>query len=40
VLLDAGAALTVRAAQAPAHARGDRVAVTYAGPPAVAFPLA
>ena len=40
VRLDDGAALTVRAAQAPAHARGDRVAVTYAGPPAVAYPLA
>jgi len=40
VRLDDGAALTVRVAQAPAHARGDRVAVTYAGPPAVAFPLA
>jgi len=33
VRLDAGAALTVRAAQAPTHARGDRVAVTYTGPP-------
>ena len=40
VRLDGGAALTVRVAQAPAHARGDRVAVTYVGPPAVAFPLA
>jgi iron(III) transport system ATP-binding protein len=40
VRLDDGAALTVRVAQAPAHARGDRVAVTYVGPPAVAFPLA
>jgi len=40
VRLDEGVALTVRAAQAPTHARGDRVAVTYAGPPAVAFPVA
>lgn len=40
VRLDDGAALTVRVAQAPAHARGDRVTVTYTGPPAVAFPLA
>ena len=40
VLLDDGAALTVRVAQAPTHARGDRVAVTYTGPPAVAFALA
>jgi iron(III) transport system ATP-binding protein len=40
IRLDDGAALTVRAAQAPAHERGDRVAVTYAGPPAVAFPVA
>jgi len=39
VRLDGGAPVTVRVAQAPAHARGDRVAVTYAGPPAVAFPL-
>ncbi len=40
VRLDGGTGLTIRVAQAPAHARGDRVAVTYAGPPAVAFPLA
>jgi iron(III) transport system ATP-binding protein len=40
VRLDDGAGLTVRVAQAPRHARGDRVAVTYAGPPAVAFPVA
>jgi len=40
VRLDDGAALTVRVAQAPAHTRGDRVAVTYTGPPAIAFPLA
>jgi len=40
VHLDGGAALTVRAAQAPVHTRGDRVDVGYAGPPVVAFPLA
>ncbi|HYF47528.1 MAG TPA: ABC transporter ATP-binding protein [Acidimicrobiales bacterium] len=40
VRLDGGVELTVRAAQAPVHARGDRVAVTYTGPPAVAFPVA
>jgi iron(III) transport system ATP-binding protein len=37
--LDSGDSLMVRAAQAPAHQRGDRVTVTYTGPPAVAYPV-
>jgi iron(III) transport system ATP-binding protein len=38
VRLDAGANVRCRVGSVPRHQRGDRVAVRYTGPPAVAFP--
>jgi iron(III) transport system ATP-binding protein len=38
VVLDEGITVRVRVGSAPAHARGDRVDVSYVGPPAPAYP--
>jgi iron(III) transport system ATP-binding protein len=40
VRLDDDQKVRVRAGSAPAHVRGDEVVVTYAGPPAMAYPAA